>query len=268
MCKDRKFRKLAFVALAVTLCSSSSYAATATYSNITVDDNWKFTVAPYLWAINMNGTTQVSNKRAHVDQNFSDILSKMQFGGMLWLDANKGKWGVFLNALYAKLSDDGNKGIVSASADEKFGILGGGASYEVYKTCFNPQSSLAIQPYAGFRYTLNHATVKVSIPGFATQKSNNQNWTDPILGARLIYNLTKAWSLQFAGDLGGTNTSSDYSYNVFGAVGYSPQTFWTSTTTYLGYRILDQHYVTGSGKNYFLWNMKLYGPIIGIAFRF
>jgi len=270
MFKDKTLSKLVLTSLLSAICATTGHAtATAnTYAKISTDDNWQFTVAPYLWAISMNGTVQVSNRRAHVDQSFSDILSEMDIGGMVWLDASKGKWDIFLNALYAKLSDSSNDGILRVSATDKFGILGGGVSYQIYKACFENQSSLAIEPYAGFRFTVNNTTVKASIPGITLQKSENQNWTDPILGAKFIYAMTKAWSLTFAGDLGGTNTSSDYSYNIFGAVGYTPQTMWTNTTTYLGYRILDQHYVTGSGTGYYNWNMKLTGPVFGVAFRF
>jgi hypothetical protein len=224
---------------------------------------WQFHVTPYLWALNMDGTTQIGTTRAHVDESFSDILNHMDFGGMLWLEANKGRFGVFINALYAKLTDTAQDGIIDFDATAKFGLFSGGLSY---KFPINTQFSLS--PYVGFRYTLNNNSLTASIPGLTGRFSKNVHWTDPIVGARADYQFTNAWSVMVAGDVGGTNMSTDNSYNVMGLAGYSPQTMWTNTTMFVGYRILKQLYETGSGSSEYVWNMRLAGPLVGVDIRF
>lgn len=239
------------------------------YATNLTDDKWTFEIAPYLWALNMDGRVQVASQAAHVSENFSDIMKQFDGGGMLWLSAHKNKLGFFANGMYASLSKSSHIGPISMNQSEKFGIFGAGISYELYKQRFASQNvsiphELTVEPYLGFRYTLNNATVKIG----RLSASSDHHWTDPIVGARVKYTLTKAWLVLFAGDVGGTNFNNHNSYDLNGLVGYKPQTFWTNTTVYAGYRFLHQNYVTGSGRNYFAWNMKLFGPVVGLAIGF
>ena len=226
------------------------------------DHAWHVEIAPYLWALNMNGSVQIANQRAPVNQNFSDILSQLNWAGMLWADAHKDKFGIFANALYASLSNSANDQTISAHVNNTFKLYSAGVSYQVYAT---EHRTFTIEPYVGARYTANDVQLTVSSP-VSVRGSDNQSWTDPILGARFNFNLSKAWLLNLAGDIGGTNTTTDYSYNAIGLVGYKPQTMWKITTWYIGYRLLGQHYVTGSGNNTFDWDMKLHGVLGGVSF--
>ncbi len=270
---ENKIKKISvgLMAIAAFQCSFSVCAASANLP--AKDDAWQFDIIPYVWLINMNGRVGVADRTAHLDQDFSDIFQKLNYAGMLWLDAHKGNVGLFVNALYAQLSDNVSDGPFSVDATNDYGIFSAGASYDAYKTCFSYSCGgathmMEVMPYAGFRYTVNNTTVKFSSPIFNESKSDNQNWTDPILGARLKYTFTKSWQVMLAGDLGGTNRSSDYSYNAQGLIGYTPTSFWTNTTTYLGYRLLYQHYTTGSGDSFYDWSMKIFGPVAGFAISF
>lgn len=248
--------------------------STLTQPSVIQDAPWRFTIAPYLWAVNMNGSTQVKGKRASVNQSFSDILSDLNWGAMVWLEAEKGKWGGFFNITYASLSDGASAGLVSAHANVQFSLYTAGLSYEAYKACLCSGgcqwggSTLALVPYVGGRYTLLNNSLTLNTPLGNARGSDIQHWIDPILGLRLNFDLTKAWKMTLGGDVGGTNTNSDVSYNVWGVIGYNPQSFWKCTTWYLGYRLLDQKYKHGTSSNYFLWDMKIYGPLIGVAFNF
>jgi len=238
------------------------------------DDRWKFTIAPYLWALSLNGSVQVRSVRAPVSESFSDIFDDLNWGAMVWLEANKGKWGAFFNTIYASLSQGASDRYISAHANVNFTLLSAGLSYELYKTCLCSGgcqyggSTFALVPYIGARYTSANTSLTVNTPIGGGRRSDNQHWTDPIVGARFNFDLTKAWLLTFSGDVGGTNMSSDYSYNVIGLVGYKPQTMMKFTTWYLGYRLLDQKYTHGTSSNYFMWDMKLQGPMAGVAFTF
>jgi hypothetical protein len=274
-------KKSALITLVILLISFFSpilFAKTLAMSEPTIytknfRDTWQFDVIPYIWFLNMNGRVGVADKTAHIDQDFSDIWQKLNIAGMVFLEANKGNAGIFLNALYSKLSDRVSQGPFSVDATTRYELYSAGASYTVYRNCFKDAcggigSMLEITPYAGLRYTVNDTTVDVSAPFLDIGRSDNQSWVDPIIGARLKYAFAKAWLITLAGDLGGTNHSTDYSYNVMGVLGYSPQTFWTNTTTYIGYRLLYQHYTTGSGSGLYNWDMKLFGPMLGFGISF
>jgi hypothetical protein len=83
---------------------------------------------------------------------------------------------------------------------------------------------------------------------------------------RLRYDFNARWVGQLSADLGGTNTTDHFSYNWAALLGYKPSKYLTNSTWYLGYRYLYQHYDTGSGRNTFDWNMRLFGPVLGVNF--
>lgn len=274
----KKSAMIHFVVVLASLSSSSLLAKPLTMSSSSMStlnsrDPWHVDVIPYVWFLSMNGRAGVADKTAHVDQDFSQIWRKLNIAGMVVLEADKGNVGIFLNALYAKLSDSDSQGPFSVDVTSRYGLYGVGASYTVYRNCFTNAcggsgSMLEIAPYAGVRYTVSDTTVDFSAPMLDISRSKNESWADPILGARLKYAFAKAWLITLAGDLGGTNHSTNYSYNAMGVLGYSPQTFWTNTTAYVGYRLLYQHYETGSGAGRFDWSMKLSGPMLGLGISF
>ena len=173
------------------------------------------------------------------------------------------KFGLFFNTMYASLSQKSDIGSFTIDSTNKFGIFSAGASYDVFKKTFSNASQVGIEPYLGARYTLNNTTLKLS--GTTISVSDNQHWTDPIIGVRIRYTINKAWLALVAGDVGGTNFNNHNSYNVNAFVGYKPQTILKNTTFYVGYRLLYQNYVTGSGSGRFAWDMKLLGPAAGVA---
>ena len=245
-----------------TFCSAilCSHLASAENNSANTTDQWQWTVAPYVWALNMDGSLQIANNSAKVSENFGDILNDLQWGGMLWLEAHKGKVGAFLNILYASLSQsDSSNGL---TLKNNFGLFTPGISYDWFIKQLNQNSQLTLSPYVGFRYTLNDA----QLSGTGISLSNNHGWADPIIGAKLNYGITQAFSAIFAADFGGT-TNTDYSYNLQALLGYTPQKF-KDLTLYAGYRLLDQYYISGNGSSLFAWKMQLKGPILGLAFIF
>lgn len=225
---------------------------------------WKFELAPYLWAINMNGDVQIAARGTHISENAADIFKLFKGGGMLWFNADKDKFGLFANALYANLGKDTSILGVTVKSGNKFGLFSIGAAYTVYEKNYAKNKKLTFQPYLGLRYTLNNSSVSVLNTNLSA--SNDQHWTDPIVGGRLRY-INNNWRATFAGDIGGTNFNNDKSFNIVGLIGYNPQSL-KLITFYAGYRLLYQKYITGSGLDYFAWNMRLFGPIIGFSIGF
>jgi hypothetical protein len=229
---------------------------------------WQFEVTPYLWTLNMNGQVGIGPVTTHVNESFSNIFHHLDFAAMVYASAHKDDFGFYGNVLYASLSDSGNLGAnhgIRVKANEDYGIFGAGISYVVGRHEFSNLSAIAVEPYAGARYNLVNTSLKVN--NFSTLR-DNQHWTDPVLGLNLNYMFNKQWSLRLAGDIGGTSTNRQYSYSATGLIGYTPQSFWTNTTTSLGYHFIAQHYISGSGFNRYEWNMHLFGPVLAFTIRF
>lgn len=230
-------------------------------------DPWKVTIAPYVWGMNMNGTVNVGAAGVRIKEGFNDILQDFKGGGMLYLEVDRGKWGVFLNSMYAYLDRTVSSGTVTVKPVVKYGLFTIGASYNAYSKVFRNCTSFILDPYIGARYTINDTSIRVTQPSGTVEYSNNQQWVDPIVGARATYIMNKRWSAVFAGDVGGVDYNQN-SYNVSGFIGYAPVNKCVNLTLYAGYRLLYQKYVNDYEIPGYSWKMHLFGPIAGVAFVF
>lgn len=258
----RHFLNTLSLAAALFAAPGLTFAADAT------NPAWQFDIAPYLWAANMNGRVGAGPVTAHMTESFSDILSQLNIGGMLWLGVHKGPVGIFLNSIYIVLSDDAKVGPVQVDQKTKSGLFTAGISYIILQKQFaradGSVNQLQLEPYVGDRYTLNNVRINV----LNLTINSNHHWQDPIIGLRMTYDWPR-WVLQLALDAGGTNAKTQYSYNWAALVGYKPASpNMKHVAFYLGYRNLYQVYTTGSGKNYFNWNMRELGPVVGVNFNF
>jgi hypothetical protein len=229
---------------------------------------WQFDIAPYIWAANMNGRVASGPITAHMSENFADILSQLNVGGMLWLAAYKGPFGLFLNSMYIVLSDNAKVDGVTVDQKTRSGLFTAGLLYIILQKQIERAdgsiNQIQLQPYIGDRYTLNNVRINL----FNLTINDNHHWQDPVIGLRMIYDWPR-WVVQLSGDVGGTNAKTQYSYNWAALLGYKPASpSMKHVSFYLGYRNLYQVYKTGSGINYFNWSMRELGPVLGVNFNF
>ena len=235
------------------------------YAGDANNPDWQIDIAPYLWAISMNGTVSNGPLTTHVSESFSQLMRYFNGGGMLWMDLYKGPFGVFVNGLFTDLTDKNSIDGVDLKLTSHFGIVTYGLSYIVFQQ-ETQKGRIQLEPYAGVRYTFDNVALKLETLPTA---HSNQDWTDIIAGLRVRDDLNARWVVSLAGDLGGKNVHTQYSTNVVGLLGYKPASkSFSNSTFYLGYRYLHQHYVHGSGIDYFDWNMHLFGPLLGVNFNF
>ena len=73
-------------------------------------DRWLVRIAPYLWATSLDGNATVAGIKSDVDLSFSDILEDLSLAGMLLADLQKGRFGVAVNTVYARLTPENEVG--------------------------------------------------------------------------------------------------------------------------------------------------------------
>jgi hypothetical protein len=230
-------------------------------------DRWVFRVAPYLWATAMDGNARVGRVEADVDVPFSDILKDLSFGAMLAADAQRGKIGIGVNALYARVSPDNEVGPIEIDTTSDTVQLAVAPYYRIAEWTYRTSSSgkplrLVVEPEAGFRYTYLRAELEVRGIGRSVDKS--ENWVDPIVGSRLGLDLADRWSLAAEANIGGFGVGSDFAWNAQAVVGYQFTVFGVPTTLAAGYRALHQDY----DHNDFKWDVTMHGPVLGTVLRF
>lgn len=74
------------------------------------DGVWKYEFTPYVWAAGLDGTIRIKDKPSAglaVDQSFSDVLKKLDFGLMGAFEARHDRWALLLDGVYFRVSDKG-----------------------------------------------------------------------------------------------------------------------------------------------------------------
>jgi hypothetical protein len=113
--------KFALVALTLTL---GSLTASASATVDPFDGAWHFSLTPYLWTPNINGSIEARipalrtaagdalrdvNLSAEVGPN--DYLENLKFAGMVTGEARKGEWSVLTDLIYMDLAGPAGPGL-------------------------------------------------------------------------------------------------------------------------------------------------------------
>ncbi len=122
--------------------------------------------------------------------------------------------------------------------------------------------TFALELLAGGRYMSVEQTIEIS--GLGDLKGDKQ-WVDPIIGGRLMADLTEKLTFTLRGDIGGFGVSSDLTWSASGFLGWQ---FTPLLSAWVGYRAVGVDYETGSGNDRFKYDITVSGPIMGVGFSF
>ncbi len=115
---------------------------------------------------------------------------------------------------------------------------------------------------AGLRYV--KMTTEVSPARGPTLVDATLDWTDPIIGGRYLWAFADNLKLIASGNIGGFGVGSEFSWEALGLVEWQPFEYVSFIG---GYRALDIDYEEGKGPASFNLDMTLYGPVIGVSFK-
>lgn len=224
-------------------------------------NDWQFVVAPYLFMGSVSGEATVGIAGpAEVDMDFGDILKKLQFAFMAHGEVFKGKWGLIADYAYLKLGED--------ITTQQIGVVDITQKQTILETFISrrfPQRWGWFDLYGGIRYWDN--SLDLELEGFQiTQLSFGENWVDPVIGGRVIYNFSDRFTGTFRGDIGGFGAGSDFSYNLQPGIGYH---FSDWFTLMLQYKYLHADFSNDKeGLDFFAYKAGTHGPLLGLLFRF
>jgi hypothetical protein len=247
--------------------------------------DWEFVLIPYAWLTSISEDIVVNGRGTDTHATFIDLLkhldiAAMIYGEVLW----KRKLGFFADSVFAKLainkdvtlrhSGSLRAGLQTSLFIQEFGGLYRvgtwpvGSPYNEFVQKSKPSFTFDI--LAGGRYW--HLKNKLDIRGplgiLSAQIDQSQNWFDFIVGGRGRLEFYKKLFLELRTDIGGFDLSfsSKFSWNVLAVVGYELP--WYRITPLIGYRALYDNYANGSGNSRFDSKMWMYGPALGVAFKF
>ena len=234
---------------------------------------WKYSVSPYMWMLSLDGDATVDGIKSDVDVDFSDIWDELNIGGMIEAEAWKGRFGFFVNALYADLGHSTKIGPVDVDPDLQVFWGGAGMLYRMGTWDLTDEPgknspTVTLDTYLGVRYSW--IDVKLDFkPALLPDPSGKEDWFEPVMGLKTIWDLSDRWSLMMGGDIGGMAFGSDFAWGAYGVFGYRFNLFGNDDArVILGYRALSQDYDDGHGNNKFEWDVTLHGPFVGLTIPF
>jgi hypothetical protein len=193
------------------------------------ENQWKFSVIPFMWATTIDSKVTAGGYDVETKTSFSDILPNLNGAMMIHLEAQKGKFGLFLEPQYAKIKVDGtfvrqrDANLPAIPRDltltyEQW-IIEGGAFYQAgkWQVGENKDQWMTLDVLAGVRYW----SIKVDLDTSTVINPGRSNsWVDPIVGARLNADLSKKVMLNLRADIGGFGVGSDFTWNGLAGIGY------------------------------------------------
>ena len=237
----------------------------------TAPREWTTSFTPVIWLASTSTDIKVGNRSRNVNLTASEALGDLEGGFTGRLEANNGQWGGFADIFFISLGKTSQVGPLGnvpldIGVDNFLWQLAG--TYRVVN-----KDSFDLDLLAGVRgYSLDlDVTVKpftgpagvLQFPGrFA---SHGISFVDPILGAKAAWKLSDRWGLDLYGDLGGFGAGSDFTYRLGAGVDYSVS---KSVTLRGGYTMIDFDYTQGSGFDKVEYDTTMYGPTLGVGFKF
>lgn len=226
-------------------------------SPASLGDRWEFLAAPYLLLPYMSGTVAIRGIEAEVDADPGDILSRLQFGFMLFLEAHNSVWAFSLDGLYMNLDQPGPLGLT------EIGLKQGMVEFTGYRRVMS-----WLEVLAGGRLNLISGEIEV-LPAEGlppeSEVDGSQTWFDPFVGARVTVPAGRRWLFVLRGDVGGFGIGSDIAWQVYPAVSHRFSRLFGLS---VAYRVLGMDYQTGSGTDAFRYDLRIFGPEIGFLFHF
>jgi hypothetical protein len=221
-------------------------------------EDWDWSLTPYAWLpsvgtdihidvppIDTGGTTQ-----------FSAIRPKLGFTIPLHLEGQGDEWGLLSDLLYLPVSGKRHNDLFSTDTSLDAGIFELAAVWSP-----GPARHEGFEVIGGLRYIWASIDFKLipNNPALSSAKvSPGSSYADFMLGARYIARLTDRWALTLRGD--GSWGSTDGTYGADAVFTYATGNgAWV-----LGYRYLRPKFSDGDRE----FNVKMYGPEIGYAFKF
>lgn len=92
----------------------------------------------------------------------------------------------------------------------------------------------------------------------------DESWVDPLVGVRWNWDISDTWSTGLRGDIGGFGVGSDLSAQAVAVVDWHP---WQHVAFTGGLRALRVKYETDKGPDNYELDISVWGPLVGITFR-
>jgi len=226
--------------------------------------DWTFSTAAYLWGASLDGKSGVFGLPPQdIELNFGDILEDLQFAVMGLAEARKGPFVLGMDLTYTKVSStvDSPRGVLfnDISIDTTSWMVTGFAGYSIFD-----DDVTRIELIGGARYWSVNSEFELDsnlqqLDGRTAE--DGASWVDPLVGAKLLIDVTPDFYISAWGMVGGFDIASDQMWDVMAGAGYR---FTDSISAFAGYRAVSVDY----SDDGFVYDVVQQGPVLAGVFRF
>jgi hypothetical protein len=221
--------------------------------------DWHFAVSPYLWFPGVHGTIGARGHDASIHESPGDLLSHFRFGLMGLVDTRYKRIVIPVDIMWIRLGANNalpltDEAVTAHVKGQEF-ILTPKIGYRLVDS-----EIIKIDALTGFRYWHFGANLRLSTSETSTQTfSGSENWVDPLVGGRILANLSPKISVSMGGDVGGWNTGSLIDYQIGGVLGYRIK---PAVVLQVGYRYLATDFRSGGTTINLVTSGVLFGATI------
>ena len=255
-------------------CSCAAIVALAFAAGPALAGAWEGTVAPYIWVPGITVDSEFSGEPGLPDDGSNvSIIDKLDAAFMAHAEGRKGRWGVYVDAIYVELSDENSTtlgpggpvaGDLVATSNLKLGLLDIGG---LVRLTGGESGPLDFDVLLGARVIDIELDTIISLPGSASlDVGTKASDTDMMLGGRLLGRINERWywtaraDFSFGESEGTVNGLASVGY-VFGEtglfsldLGYRHMTLKTKSRRPNGAQVVH--------------DLQVAGPVVGFVFRF
>ena len=236
------------------------------------DGGWRLSLTPYLWATKTKSEMRVGPVTAKSTVKFVDAVEMLNYTFIGNAELRKGRWSLISDTVALGISEgaeskksvnfrDPNGKIqakLRADVSQDLLIQEVKGTYRIFERKMEPDSErrFGIDAVAGIRYLYmdNDVQTKVSVdatgPGGNTVSRSTKRrfgsttqFVDPLVGARVVYDVTDRLAVAASGDVGGFGVGSDSALSGLAYAKYQLSKHWSVLG---GYKYLYMDYDGGS----------------------
>lgn len=268
--KSAMLALIAATALAL-MCSPSEVVAEPMARTGQSEDGWRHSSTAYAFLpAQTSGTSTVAGSDVDLDLSLGDVLDNdlLDFALAGRYEGWNGDWGIIVDANYVRL------GAVIApvpgpevDADIQQAWLGVMAAYRAVNTTYGQNNRrLTFDLQGGVRYNKLKQEFDISTPGPNVTIGGTERWWEPVVGARVMWEINDKWAGAVDANFGGFGAGGN-DLQVIATAGVSYRA-WENTSVRFGYRYYSIDYSTDRSDGPFGLDMSQHGPYLGITWHY
>ncbi len=251
------------------LIAASASAEPLSFSGLN-EEEWRHEITLYgFLPAQTSGTSTIAGSSVPLDLKFSDAVELLEFAISGRYEAWKGDWGVILDVNHIDLGAGGSApgpAGVELDADIRQSWVSLLAAYRVANTTYGSDGRrMAVDIQGGVRYNKIKQEISAdpSPPPFPL--GGTEDWWEPVIGARGMWEIHDDWAVILQGDLGGFGVGgNNLQYGANLLFDWKP---WQNTSIKFGYRFYGIDFETDRSDGDFAYQVDQHGPVIGVTFR-